>query len=57
MPSTPLLNDDLFAQKWQGQSENDKLLAQNWKVRDGKVNAELSNSWNKSENNELLMEK
>ena len=57
MPSTPLLNEDLFAQKWQVQSENDKLLAQNWKVRDGKVNAELSNSWNKSENNELLMEK
>ena len=54
MPSTPPPNDDLFAQKWQGQSEKYKLLAQNGKVWDGKVKAELSN---KTENNELLMEK
>ena len=47
-PTPTPQKDELFAQKSQGQSENDKLLDQNWKVWDGKVNAEMSSSWHKN---------
>ena len=48
MPTPHPPKDKLFAQKSKGQSENDKLLDQNWKVWDGKVNAEMSSSWHKN---------